>query len=240
MSTKALVLLTVKPNPYHVECFRKLGHDGYKLYIVVDDNTQTLPQDPDITYVQIDEAVCALTGFCGANFTIPKQYTAWDKALLYFSAMLTHHTHVWFMEDDVFVPTPHTIQNIDERYPTADLLSASNGKNTTGNLETWHWGQAVGKHPLPWACSMVCTIRVSQALLQKVFDYVQVNRTLFFIEIMFNTLALHHGLEVVTPPEMVGVVYNRSWNATDLVATNLYHPVKNVDTMRTFHARFAS
>jgi hypothetical protein len=214
------------PHPLAIAFFETLRRDNYDLYIVLDDSTVTPPVSDTIKYVQLADSLCREEGWVNAAFTIPKVPSAWDKVLRYFCCS-ANYDHVWILEDDVFVPTANTIADIDAKHPSADMLSAANGMNTTGRMD-WLWNHAVGKIALPWACSMVCAVRLSRRLLKCIREYVEKHRTLLFIEFMFNTLALHNGFVVECPPELKEIIYMRSTPLANIDPTWLYHPVKSI------------
>lgn len=233
----AIVLLTRFPDPYMISYFAGLKCDGYKLFIVVDDNSfdSSHYETVDVSFITMNNEVCYNSGFRDSSFTLGKSICAWDKALFHFCSNHAMFSHVWFVEDDVLIPTHTTIRNIDLTYPNADLLSASNFINTTGELD-WHWRQVKGKHPLPWAASMICACRLSSKLLNHILGYVLQHKTLIFIEAMFNTIAIHHDCIITNPPELKGIVYQHNWQMSDIKPSHLYHPVKDLNRMKMFHA----
>ena len=134
------------------------------------------------------------------------------------------------MEDDVLVPTRRTIAGLDAKYGgKADILSRQYGIVTQMRTD-WHWSQAaLNSVPLPWANSMVCAIRLSRALLGAVREHVESRGRLFFIEIMFLTLAIHRSLHIQAIPEMRGLIFRYQWNSAGIQPGHLYHPVKRVE-----------
>ena len=58
--------------------------------------------------------------------TIIKGATSREKALYYFYKNDINYDHIWFIEEDVFIPTIETIKNIDIKYPDNDLLVSGN------------------------------------------------------------------------------------------------------------------
>jgi hypothetical protein len=226
-NAKAIVILSKDmPSPAALEFYKTLKRDNYDIFIMID-YTVTLPESDDIIYLQVDDDICRKEGWVNANFVVTKNPNAWDKALYYFST-ISKYSHVWFIEDDVFIPTNTTIYDIDSKYPNEDLLSERNEINRTGQLYWW-WRHAQGKISLPWACSMVCAVRMSQTLLQKIKEYVDNHKTLLFIEFIFNTLALHNNLNVTTPIELREVIYTRSTPLTVVNPSYLYHPFKDIN-----------
>ena len=75
---------------------------------------------------------------------------------------------------------------------------------------------------------MVCAIRVSNKLLECIRIFVEGKRTLVFIEIMFNTIAMQNGLSVAVIEELSNVVFRKEYMLSDFNKINLYHPVKDI------------
>jgi hypothetical protein len=146
------------------------------------------------------------------------------------------YSKIWFIEEDVFIPTLRTISDIDEKYPSADLLVEEHTHKMDG--DTWpHW-----KHvndtldlPLPWVKGMICAVRVSKALMDSIQDYVDKKKRLPFDEVMFNTLAEQNNLTVDTPKELSTIQWRTRWKLEDIKKENLYHPVKEFDTHIEWH-----
>ena len=62
--------------------------------------------------------------------------TSREKALYYFCTHDIDFDHIWFIEDDVFIPNITTIDYLDNKYPHGDLLCASNSVvNTQSDVE---------------------------------------------------------------------------------------------------------
>ena len=220
----AILLLTHKPCREQHDFFQTMREYGYDVFTVVDDNSVRYPGE---NYVQYDNSDCAKLGWKNVNFTIKKgSPSAWDKGLRF--AFEKEYEHVWFIEDDVFIPNKDAIQYIDKKYTenTADILSTTHGVNATGTLD-WHWKYAQGHIALPWASSMVCAVRLSRRVLTAVDNYRLDHGTLLFLEFFFNTLALHNEYTVLTAPELAGIVYRRDWKKSDIQQNHLYHPVKS-------------
>lgn len=130
----AIVILSKGiPTPSAIEFYKSLKRDKYDIFIMVDDKV-TLPISNEITYLQVDDTDCRDKGWVNANFVIPKTPSAWDKALYYFSNIVTY-PYTWFIEEDVFIPTLSTILNIDNKYQVSDLLSSGHNINRNGQLD---------------------------------------------------------------------------------------------------------
>ncbi|MFO1123202.1 MAG: hypothetical protein U1F47_12900 [Hyphomicrobiales bacterium] len=48
-----------------------------------------------------------------------------------------------------------------------------------------------------------------------------------WIEFLFNTIALHQRLKVVTPTELSTVLFHKEWTLDELDDQHIYHPVKD-------------
>lgn len=237
---RAIVFLTHRPPGEAYSFWKALAQynpSEYEVFVCVDDNEHEIPgYDGAVPLIKIDAETCEEAGF---NDTVDWFYfkaVSRDKALFWLS-FNNRFEHVWLLEEDVFVPALDTLARIDAQYPDEDLLSAThNIVVRKSQLRTWAWPKIRNKIrlPLPWAKSMICGIRVSRALLECVSAYAQAHGSLFMDEALFNTLALHNGLRVATPPELSTIVFRHKWQKEDIIDTNLYHPVKNMARQRAF------
>lgn len=233
----AVVLLTVRPNKGQVDFFRQIERENLDLFVLADDNDLDKSLYGDIRLIQIDDRFCRDNGFRRFNPVIAKPFecSAWDKALYYFSSVNTDYDNVWIIEEDVFVTTPDAIPEMDRKYGEADIISAANNVNETGELDSWFWWRhvPVAALPLPWAWSMVCGVRLSRAAFRAIKDFVAREETrnadCLNIEFVFHSLALHQGMKVVVAEELKGVVWRKDWSTGELLAEGLYHPIKDVE-----------
>jgi hypothetical protein len=254
--TRALAVLTRTPSRELIAFYARFLPLGYEVFVVVDDNTLRV-EYPGIRFIQIDDDECRRNGFINFNPVVKKESrcSAWDKAVYYFCRIDNSHEHVWFIEDDVFVPFPETLLKLDEKYGKADIVSKDNNVNETGMLSGWFWWQFVpkGSLPPPWAHSMVCAVRLSRTLLDVLATFVQGNKTrlrltnfiielarfasrrkdylgqkLLFIEYIFHTLALHNNCKIAVAKELAGIQWRNDWSVETMNAETLYHPFKNI------------
>jgi hypothetical protein len=203
----------------------------HDVFLIVDDNTIThTPMEIDgVTIVQVPDDICIQNNYykssCWSNL---KDIVAWDRALYYFNRVNTTHSHVWFLEDDVFIMSEKVLTNINEKYPNSDLLSAFHEINESGDIHHgWnHWVNVIHRIGTPWAHSLVAASRLSRTLLTEVDLYLK-DRHFMFIEALFNTLALHHGLVVDNPVEMSTITYQTKWDKDFIDISKIYHPFKN-------------
>jgi len=243
----ALVFITIIPNIEWVKFIQTLKRKNYDLYIAIDsDNPHYIPPHyENIQYINYSREECRQNGY---NHSLAPHHvnrpSAWDKAIYHFCKKNTSYEHVWFIEDDVFIPTKYTLYNIDKKYTKSDLLCCGNKNNEMSYLledelkikkDTifnlwWAWELAEGKIEQPWENSMVCACRISSKLLKVIKDYVDKHHTLLYHEFMFNTLALHNNLIISYPTELSGIVWRYDWKITEIKKSKLYHPIKSVET----------
>jgi hypothetical protein len=235
----AIVFLTVAPSSTFFELITSIKRDDYDFFVVIDDKQHVIPEynKHKISIIQYDDLETEeveTCGFKGSVLYFQNRACSRDKALFYFSNKNTKYQHIWFIEDDVFIPNIETITNIDTQYPSADLLVSAHVIEHNANPHGWHWHLIVDKISEPRASSMICAIRVSKLLLSKINEYSKVSKKLFLDEALFNTLALQYNLSVVTPVELETIVFRKDWTIDEIVPTNLYHPIKDVDQQVEF------
>lgn len=212
---------------------------SYKIYVMVDDHNFDLKniknEFKNIYFLKINGKKCIDVGLGVVNPVIPKDCvrpSAWNKAIYYFSYKNMSFENIWFIEDDVFLCDFQTVLDIDSKHIGYDLLTASHNINNSGSIEGWVWWKTIPHYlSKPWAHSMVCACRVSQKLLLIVKEFALVHKTefgLLFIEFIFNTLALHHNLQVKTIEELACILAVKSWDVSEINANHLYHPVKDI------------
>jgi len=255
----ALVFITITPNDHWVKFIQTLKRKNYDIYIAIDDNTYHTSITENIQYINISREECENKGYnhALAPFHINRP-SAWDKAIYYFCEKNNNYDYVWFIEDDVFVPTKYTIYNIDKKYKNSDLLCCGNRNNQNNsyvnedileenikdnnkqlNLHWWGWELAEGKIDKPWENSMVCACRLSNKLLGLIKNYVDKHHTLLYHEFMFNTLALHNNLKINYPNQLRGIVWRYDWKITEIYKNGLYHPVKSIEKQFEFRKHFS-
>lgn len=233
-----IALLCVCPTERVIE-FAKNYAITHPTYIICDDPNCETPSLPNITFVKITDDECKATGYNGANPAISKRPSAWDKVILYFCEKNTEPEHVWFIEEDVFVPRAGIFKELDERYPTTDLVTKQHVKDSDDpSFEFWYDGD--GKMDRPFYRSLVCSTRVSRRLFQKVKELCYTKKSLCFIEIIFNTLAVQNSFSIENPPELQTIIFRHTWTEDTVNSNNLFHPVKDTTLHDTYRERLAS
>lgn len=209
----------------------------YKVYIVINNNNFIIPENYEkkykIKFIKIDDKICYSSGFNNANRceNLPHfpEITSWDKALYYFSSINLNYTNVWFIEDDCFFINENTIKNINNKYPTQDLLTRNNDICYEESPEKWHWKSITSLIPSPRASSLIQTCRLSKRLLEKINEYASINKRLILIEAMFNTLALQNHFSIECPFELSKlelINYDKIENVDEI---HIYHALKNMN-----------
>lgn len=223
--------LTKTPNEKFYDFIKQLPDREY-IYICIDNNDYNIPNyDGEIKIIKINNKICESEGFQNTHSKI-KGSTSREKALYYFYKNNINYDYIWFIEEDVFIPTIDTIKNINNKYPDNDLLVS--GHNIIYEERTnWHWEmvnkQLNNKISLPYSKAMICAIRCSKKLLEHIFTYALKYKTLFFCEVMFNTIALHNNLNIKVIEELKTIVWRKEWNKNNINIKNLYHPVKCIE-----------
>jgi hypothetical protein len=84
---------------------------------------------------------------------------------------------------------------------------------------------------------MICDIRCSKALLNCIKDYAKTHNNLFMCEALFNTLAMQNNLEISCIKELASITWRYDWKKSEIVDTNLYHPIKNIETQYKYRLK---
>lgn len=232
MSTNCVCLIGVRPIKQWIEFLSTFIH--YDVYIIIDDNTtsysETYTSYKNIHIIQVTERECMRNGFRRAGFLgDDKQVTGWDKALYYFSSINISYNNIWFFEDDVFFYNEKTLTDIDDAYVDGDLLTSRCHENKLGDVTDWLWDRIDIRFPLPYYCSMICSVRVSNALLTKIKDYAKEHNSLFYSEALFASVCKTNNLLCVTPNELRHIVYRATYEDSDIDRKSLFHPVKDME-----------
>ena len=208
-----------------------------EVFILADDDNASLPipATSNVRLLQIDAALSIQNGFREANvFGTNKSSSAWDKAIYYFSEVSTQYPFVWFVEEDVFIPSVQAFLSLHELYsPAHDLVTTELYYNKNGNLNSWyHWPWAPGMFVLPWGRGMVCAVGCSRRLLSHVSEYARWRGELTFIEFLFHTIVIQdREMKMVTPTELNTILYRETFKFEQIKArpNNWWHPVKNLN-----------
>lgn len=232
----AVVFLTTIPQNGTIRFAQKiktlLGHD---VFIVIDQNKYNPDTSLDITYIKVKEEFCEQMGYINSNIGdnvthIRKNPIAMDKFLLFFCENTLPYDFVWVFEDDVFIPSIDVLKRLDSLYSKYDLVTPNNFLKTDNALD-WHWRHIVDKIEPPYYYSMVSAMGLSKKMLDCIKSYVHKNKSLFYIEAMFNTLAMQNGFKVIDPIELKSIVWIGEWGLDEflLLPNSVFHPIKSIE-----------
>jgi len=224
----AFCLLIRDPHIIWLDFLKKFKN--YDIYIVIDnpgDYSNLKEEYSNITFVEIDDEECKNSNYVNSDYIFSK-IVATDRAYYYFNKIKTTYDHIWFCEDDVFFFNENTLINIDNKYPSADLLVPQ--INFKDEDHDWpHWHAAGNKLELPHAHSLICLSRVSKNLMIKLDNFVIENKYLVYKEILFHTLCLNNDMQIETPSELKSITLYKDWTIDEINTVDCYHPIKNLE-----------
>jgi hypothetical protein len=235
----AIVFLTKKPNAETKKFAETIyAETDFEVFVVPDDESEFGKNNDSVRHygsIEILDSTCIENGYVGCNINstathIKRPVIAYDKCLYYFCELNPFYDFVWVFEDDCFIPSIDTIVNLNEKYCQNDLVVPNHFFKKNSTLD-WHWKHIVDKINPPYFYSMVCAAGFSQAMLNTIKEYVAINKRLFHIEAMFNTLAQQNNLKVADPLELKSVVWMGEWGLDEflLLPNNVFHPIKDID-----------
>jgi len=224
----ALCVIFHKPKLYYFNILNNIKN--YDIYVIIDDNSidysKLKKQFENITIIQMLNIFCKNNGYVNSNnIGVKKLISGWDKALCYFSLINKKYDYVWFIEDDVFFYDETTIVNIDNKYPSFDILSNCEFKE--GIYNQWLWRFIKINLPKPYYSGMMCATRLSINVLKEIDKYAVKNKCLFFIEALFPTIVKYNNFTYFQPNELKTIKYRFDWNDKNVNKTNIYHPIKD-------------
>jgi hypothetical protein len=228
----AVSFLTVNPQNETIEFAKEIKKLGFDVFIIYDNDKLTFN---DEMFIKINDSECIEKCYTNSNISsnsthIAKNPIAWDKFIYFFCELNTNYDFVWVFEDDCFIPSINAFEKLNLKYNSYDLVTPNNFINK-GNQVDWHWREIYPKINPPYAYSMVCASGISKELFKCIKQYQNENNSLFYIEVMFNTLALHNNLSVVSPKELKSIVWMGKWDLNEflLLPDNIFHPRKDIE-----------
>jgi hypothetical protein len=232
----AIVFLTVNPKQNTISFALEVKESlGYDVFLVVDDNSCMLEiEDLHIIQMNDDRTKPYINSNIGDDTThIKKNPIAMDKFLFAFCENYLDYDFVWVFEDDVFIPSVNTIQKLQNNYGNFDLVTP-NHFIKTDKVPNWHWPSIFNLFPdreEPFYFSMVCAMGLSRNMLEAIKKFSNENQTLFYIEVMFNTLAEDNNLKIIDAFELKSIVWMGHWGIDEflLLPNNVFHPRKDID-----------
>jgi hypothetical protein len=191
------------------------------------DASTSYPVTPGVLYiVQIQDDICGKTGYINSASTIPKKPSAWDKALYYF-CIKNMAPHVWFVEEDVFIPRSNIFDEMNGRYPHTDLVGKQHVSETDDPGFFW-WFDAEGKMERPYYRCLVCAVRISRNIFTEIAKIANEKKTVCFVETLFSTIVEHKKFTKELAPELQSVIFRHTWTKDTVHKNGLFHPVKEV------------
>ena len=238
MNKIAFCLICKSPNNIWLDFLNTFTkHD---IFIIIDDNdldiSKLVSEFKNIKFIQINNNDCIENGYMNSNLFINKNVNGWDKAIYYFSIVNNNYDYIWYMEDANFFYNEDVLNKLNDKYEKVDLITSKiDGILENFNYKAWpNWHLAldyIHNIELPYYHNMSSAIRVSKKILNIISDYVNNNKTLFFIEVLFITLAIKNNLSIVYPEEL-NINYANIWDGLDNSNINksyIYHPIKDID-----------
>lgn len=227
----AVAFLVIEPNRATIEFAQQIASGtNYDVYLVIDSNKHQheyenlkIYQVPDecCGYYQNSVSVKGIT-------TLQKNPNAWDKMFhLFCGKEKPEYDFVWVFEEDVFIPEFSTIVNLHNKYKDYDLVTPNNNKKTD-KIKDWHWSYVLERFTPPFYYSMVCAFGMSKKMMHEINRFAFRNTTLYYHEIMLNTIAMQSGLKVKDAFELKSIVWMGDWGLDEfmLLPNNVFHPIK--------------
>jgi len=231
-------LLCVCPDKGVVAFAEKMA-EIYDMYIVCDNVACEVSETSRIKFLRINDEDARAAGYHSVNASIPKNPSAWDKALYYFCEVDQTPQNVWFVEEDVFIPRPGIFRDLNAKYPDTDFITKQH-VSQDADPEFYWWYQAEGNMEKPYYRSLVCASRLSRRLLNEVKAFVEEKHRLFYLEVIFSTIVEQKKMSLVMPEELQTIIFRHDWSADMVDEDHLYHPIKDVKLHDSYRERLAS
>jgi hypothetical protein len=236
-NNSSICIITKEPNREVLDFYNNIK--SYDVFIVIDNNNKKyeniISKYKNINFIKMDNKYVENKNYINSSSIYMgfNKVIGWDKALLFFYELRKHtktpednYEFVWFLENDVWFYDENTLLNIDKNYPESDLLTNKYGEK--GDRDSWPWNKTQLHEDYEYYKSMVCGCRFSQKMLKGINDYVLEHKTLFFIEIMFATIAKRNNLIYDCPLELRKLSYNDVFKYSDFNKSHLFHPIKDM------------
>jgi hypothetical protein len=240
---------TVRPNKIFFDLCSQIKNDNYKIFIFIDDNNYNIDfdYDTDLTIVKIDNDECKNAGYFGFVSYFKDKSCSKDKALYYIvkNREILEFDHVWFIEEDCFIPSKNTLLTIDNKYENEDIDFLCKGGliiNVRKPIGWPHWKFVFNntKLPPPYGRSLICARRCSRKLINVIDDYVQEYKKIFYCEAFYNTLSLHYKLKCKEITELSTLIWKSThiWKYNDIKEDYIYHPIKDINIQSQYRKKF--
>jgi len=260
----AIVFFCFRPPKEIFDFANLLKNETYDIFVSVNDNNYIMPDYDEnvINIIKLDENEVKNAGYFNSNTNIRYQVSSRDKAFYYFNRVNhTDYKHIWFIEEDVFIPTTKTISNIDNKYPDCDYMSNSYFivDNDVDNLDNFNninkefpfvkysenhfherWAfddfNLIKYYGFPWLKGMTCAIRVSKKFLKHIDIFAIKHKTLIIDEVLYLTLSIHNNLSIINPIELSPIVFRCDFGINmDKITNYLYWNLNDIREDYLFH-----
>tara|TARA_B110000967_G_C18860737_1_gene549786 strand:- start:1034 stop:1789 length:756 start_codon:yes stop_codon:yes gene_type:complete len=237
---KIICFLSRRPCIDFYNLCKELINDNTLVFICVDDNDYNIPGiDDSIKIIKINQKECSNAGY-NYMYGHSKIPTARDKALYYFNLIYKNdYKDIWFIEDDVLIPSKNTISNIDKKYIDNDYLVKDNviKENPTKN-DGWAFPYILDttEYRGVFSISGIMAIRLSKKMMNAIDMFVKKYEHAFFCEAFFGTVALNYNISITVIPELF-YMWPMEQSLRKRVngcykENNLYHPLKSIARQR--------
>jgi hypothetical protein len=235
----AICLITIKPNRIWLDFLNNF--DNYDIYIVVDDLITDYKIYKNIyskiNFIKIYDGECKQYGYIHSSYMptsslIFNEIIAWDRALCYFTIMNKTYEQVWFFEDDVFFYNEQTILNIDLKYPESDFLCKDKNPQPKEGEWNWFWPAIQIHFPGPYFHSPICATRLSKIYLEKLDEYIKLNKKLAFIEALLPSIGHYMNLKVTLVDEFKQIYWRKDWYQSEMNNHDIFHPMKDMEQQK--------
>ena len=246
--------------------------DIYDIYVVVDDYTDASDIDvyhdlgyhdnDSIIIIQYRDDELKELGYSGMNYGggMP---SAWDKAW-YANTVDPRYAYkydyVYWIEDDVFIPSIHTLVNLTQSVQNAHtppdlIISEYLSDQSDPEWSWWDVYRATSLWPIlklydATYKSTLCAFGMSRKYLHALhkFHTTVAKVTNIVNEFSIPSIAAYYGLVVYIPQQFNNTIIFRNtatldeqWHMNDIAHTNdsvmhLYHPVKDQVTQNKYRA----
>jgi len=245
----AVCILTSNIGFIQVKWLRELFNYNISAYIMIDDPDRNEVTKSSVGYTQIisinsmdskrigyywgGKAELSIDKYQSSNIGIEnpsayyhKHINAWDKSLLYFTEIAMHHSFVWFIEYDVYIPSISSFLKVhnDSVSQKADLVIRESTELSYARAHKFnHFLKA------PLYNSLACVVGASRKLLDIIKQYVAQHQQLEYVEILFTTLSQQHKLKVYHPVQFQAIQFRCNFTCSDVhrYPDQWFHPIKD-------------
>ena len=184
-------------------------------------------------------SIALTAGFVGAGGHLSQfgdSPHAWAKATFFFCRLAPKYDFVWFMEDDVYIPSLEafvTMLGLSRYQDVVVKELVSREKDPA--LSHWADADLHYSYPKPWYTSMVCVIGMSSTMLSKIDDYVLEFQMMGFVEFFYVSIASHNNLTILNPSTLSSIEWQNEWTCNDVNNLNMnwFHPIKDQNSFRS-------